>query len=71
MDPPLEAEKAPNGASQKGASASRSRECKPDEVRLDAGPAGVAASRDDGGLVGHPVCKRKHLDLRSVKHLAL
>jgi hypothetical protein len=39
-----------------------------DHVRRRAGPADVAACRDDRGMVGHPIREREHPDLGAFEH---
>jgi hypothetical protein len=56
---------------QKGDCSRRSDENESDEIRLHARPARVTASRDHRGVLGGPICNRKHADLGPLEHLGL
>jgi hypothetical protein len=56
---------------QKSNCSRRSDKNEPDEVRLHARPACVAASRDHRGVFSSPIRNRKHAELRPLKHLGL
>jgi len=60
---------APKRASEERSSPSYRRKRKRQDVRLDAGPAGVTASRDHWGMLGRPIRNRQQSDLRTFEYL--